>query len=107
MSPYLFLICAEGFSSLMNAAEEEGKLQGVTICANAPSITHSLFADDSLLLLKANRENVDHLRHVLHLYEVCSGQMINKEKSVGLFSKNTGQREKNDFLQALGLTQEA
>ena len=29
MFPYLFLICAEGFSSLMKAAEEEGRLQGV------------------------------------------------------------------------------
>lgn len=29
LSPYLFLICAEGFLALLNAAEEEGKLQGL------------------------------------------------------------------------------
>lgn len=40
---------------------------------NSSSITHLLFADDYLLLLKADGRNVDHLRHVLQLYEVCSG----------------------------------
>ena len=57
-------------------------MQGITICDNAPSITHSLFADDALLLLKAiSRENATYLRHVLQVYEECSGQMINKDKS--------------------------
>lgn len=56
--------------------------KGITICDNAPSITHLLFADDTLLLLKANRENASYLRrHVLQVYEECSGQMINKDKS--------------------------
>ena len=57
LSPYLFLICAEGFSSLLNAAEMEGKIRGVSICESAPTITHLLFADDSLLLLKVDDEN--------------------------------------------------
>lgn len=69
LSPYLFLICAEGFSALLNQAEEEGELEGVTICALAPSITHLLFADDSLLLLKANEMNASHLQHILQLYD--------------------------------------
>jgi len=69
LSPYLFLICDEGFSALLNAAENDGKLQGVTICESAPSITHLLFADDSVLLLKANEENASHLQHVLQVYQ--------------------------------------
>ena len=89
MSPYLFLLCAEGFSALMKAGKEEGRLQGVSICAKAPSITHLLFANDSLLLLKADERDANHLRHVLQLYEACSRKMINKEKSSILFSKNT------------------
>ena len=89
LSPYLFLICAEGFSSLLNAAEMEGKIRGVSICESAPTITHLLFADDSLLLLKVDDENATCLQQVLQLYEDCSGQVINKEKSSVLFSRNT------------------
>jgi hypothetical protein len=107
LSPYLFLICAEGFSSLLNEAERAGNLEGITICANAPCINHLLFADDSLLLLKVNEGNANYLRHVLQLYEECSGQMINKEKSSILFSKNCEQERKLEFMNALELTQEA
>lgn len=107
LSPYLFLICAEGFSSLLNAAEGEGKLQGLSICAGAPSITHLLFADDSLLLMKVNQQNAIHLQNVLQLYETCSGQTINKEKSSVCFSKNCGETLRNEFLNSLGISQEA
>jgi hypothetical protein len=32
LSPYLFLICAEGLSSLLTYKEEVGSLQGVRVC---------------------------------------------------------------------------
>jgi hypothetical protein len=32
LSPYLFRFCAEGFSALMNHAEEDGSLEGIRIC---------------------------------------------------------------------------
>jgi hypothetical protein len=57
LSPYLFLICAEGFSSLLHHAEMTNSIQGIKVCAEAPSITHLLFADDSLILMKANESN--------------------------------------------------
>ena len=41
LSPYLFLICAEGFSTLLNVAEGRGLLEGVTVCSNAPSISQT------------------------------------------------------------------
>lgn len=66
-----------------------------------------MFADDSLLLLKVNQENATHLQNALHLYEVCSGQTINKEKSSVLFSKNCGEAARIDFLATLGVSQEA
>jgi hypothetical protein len=104
LSPYLFLICVEGFSSLLNATEGEGKLQGLSICARASSITHLLFVDDSLLLIKVNQENAIHLQNVLQLYEACSGQTINKEKSSVWFSKNCNETLRNEFLSSLGVS---
>jgi ribonuclease HI len=107
LSPYLFLICAEGFSTLLNAAEQNGDLSGVKVCNGAPSVNHLLFADDSLLLLKADERSANHLRNILQLYEECSGQMINKEKSSIMFSKNTGEVARERFKSALGIPVEA
>ena len=49
LSPYLFLLCAEGFIALFAKAELEGRIKGVSICRGAPRVTNLLFADDSLL----------------------------------------------------------
>ena len=49
LSPYLFLLCAEGFTALFAKAELEGRIKGVFICRGAPKVTNLLFADDSLL----------------------------------------------------------
>jgi hypothetical protein len=82
ISPYLFLICVEGFSSLLHAVETREELEGVKVCVDAPSINHLLFADDSLLLLKTNEQNANHLQNILNLYENFSGQTINEDKSL-------------------------
>lgn len=82
LSPYLILLCAEGFSALLNEAEDAGRIKGVRICQDAPSISHQLFVDDSLLLVRANRENAAQLQKLLNLYEQVSGQTINKDKYV-------------------------
>ena len=58
LSPYLLLLCAEGFTSLLSKAEAEGRLHGVQICRRAPSISNLLFANDSLIFCQANQEEV-------------------------------------------------
>jgi hypothetical protein len=40
LSPYLFILCAEGISALFQKAERDGSLQGVQICLEAPRINH-------------------------------------------------------------------
>jgi hypothetical protein len=95
ISPYLFLLCAEGFSSLLAKAEEEGKIGGVRVCRNAPSVSHLLFADDSLILCRATEGEATNLKELLRIYEECSGQVINADKSAVLFSPNTGDTQRS------------
>ena len=58
LSPYLFLICAKGFTLLLARAEIEGRLHGVALCRSVPSITNLHFADDSLVFCQANKDEV-------------------------------------------------
>jgi hypothetical protein len=67
LSPYLFLLCAEGLSSSLLHAEEIGGIEGVKVCRNAPSVSHLLFADDSLILLKADLNNAISLKQLCKL----------------------------------------
>jgi hypothetical protein len=92
---------------LLLAAEITGELSGIKVCQNAPSINHLLFADDSLLLLKANEWSANHLQNILSLYEDCSGQTINKNKSSVMFSKNTKNAEKSQVMSVLNISTEA
>lgn len=103
LSPYLFLLCAEGLYALLNKAEEEGRLHGIKICRGAPSVSHLLFADDSLIMFRANGDEAQELQNVLNQFEECSGQMVNKDKSAILFCPNTSVEKKNSVMQALNI----
>jgi hypothetical protein len=89
---------------MLNHAEQDGSLEGIRICPDAPSFNHLLFADDSLILLKVSEESSLHLRNILNLYEVCSGQTINTDKSSIVFSKNTPRMDRDWMMSALGVT---
>ena len=89
LSPYLFLLCVEGFTSLLQKAELEGRIHGVSICRRAPKISHILFADDSLLFCQATERETQETFDVLKLYAKASRQCLNMEKSLVYFSSNT------------------
>jgi hypothetical protein len=62
LSTYLFLLCVEGLSSLLLYEEEVGDIDGVRLCINAPSVSHLLFDDDSLILMKTDMNNATSLQ---------------------------------------------
>uniref|UniRef100_A0A803PHA9 Reverse transcriptase domain-containing protein n=1 Tax=Cannabis sativa TaxID=3483 RepID=A0A803PHA9_CANSA len=88
LSPYLFLICAEGFSSLVKMFVQKQWLSGCRVARNAPIVSHMLFADDSYIFCKANETEAANVLRLLQLYEKASGQKINFEKSAVFFSNN-------------------
>ena len=69
--PYLFLLCVEGFLALFNKAKEQDHISRIKIWQAAPCISHLLFADDSLILVHANREVAMQLQSILELFERC------------------------------------
>ena len=66
-----------------------GRLHGVAISRIAPTISHLLFVDDSLLFCQTKKEEVQVISEVLDLYATTFGRCINLEKSFVFFSSNT------------------
>lgn len=102
LSPYLFLLCAEGLSAMLKRAEEQRKIQGILSCRGGIHVSHLLFADDCLLFCQAKVEECKNLLNLLHSYEVASGQAINRGKTTLFFSKNTRANIKQSIQSMLG-----
>ncbi|XP_060965559.1 uncharacterized protein LOC133034485 [Cannabis sativa] len=103
ISPYLFLICSEGLSALLKNEESLGNLKGLSIARGAPSVSHLLFADDSLLFCQATYASCHAIQHVLDYYHRASGQLLNTDKTVMSFSPNVTSVNKDQFHHVLGM----
>lgn len=62
-----------------------------------------MFADDLILLCKASRREVFHLKRCLELYCDCTGQQMNTTKSGLFFSANISKGRRLVFKQLFGL----
>lgn len=56
LSPYLFLICTEEFSSLLQRAQQEGDIAGIKVSRHCLIISHLLFMDGSILFTRASAD---------------------------------------------------
>nr|ABN08038.1 RNA-directed DNA polymerase (Reverse transcriptase) [Medicago truncatula] len=65
LSPYLYIICAEGLSAIIKNHEFRGKIHGVRICRTTPSISHLLFADDNFLFCKATESEAQYVKDII------------------------------------------
>lgn len=103
LSPYLFILCAEGLSSLITHSVHHGSLKGLVMCPGAPVLHHLLFADDSFLFGEATESECLKFRQILNTYERASGQKINLQKSSVVFSKNVQDATKSNLAGILGV----
>ena len=85
LSPYLFILCVELFSNLLMQAETKQLIHGLKFSGDL-SISHLLFADDSLIFTRATTEDYTHLKALFDCYATASDQIFNYEKSSMFFS---------------------
>jgi hypothetical protein len=103
ISPYLFLICAEALSALLQQAERKGIITGVPSSPRGPRLSHLFFADDSIIFCKANSVEWRRIMKILGIYEKGSGQKLNLQKTSLFFSRNTSHERKQEILSLSGL----
>ncbi|XP_019179174.1 PREDICTED: uncharacterized protein LOC109174390 [Ipomoea nil] len=105
LPPFLFIICVEGLSMLLQKALIAGSIHRCRVARGAPPISHLFFADDSLLFFKANIQEASVVKQCLARYEELSGQLVNYHKSNICFSRNTGEAMREEVAACLGVDQ--
>ena len=103
LSPYLFILCAEGLSSLISCAVQSGLVKGLKLSPTAPTIHHLFFADDSFLFGEASTLECQAVKSILNTYAQASGQRINLQKSSVVFSGNVHSDQKHQLADLLGV----
>ncbi|KAL0327584.1 UNVERIFIED_CONTAM: putative mitochondrial protein [Sesamum angustifolium] len=107
LSPYLFILCAETLSCLIQDREATGHIKGVAVAKNAPRVSHLLFAHDTLIFCQATVEAMMSIRNILNIYGRASGQIINFDKSSITFSRNTLAKSREHLARILGVQVES
>ena len=102
-SPFIFILCTEALVSLLNHAENQGKITGMRITRACPSVSHLLFADDSLFFCKAEPRECEEVMKVVRKYGKTSGQCINFDKSSLLFGKRINAATRQEVKDTLGI----
>lgn len=74
ISPFLFLICAEGLSGMFNHGMATHIFSGLQINRLFPMISHLFFVDDSFLFFKATSSDCKAINDILDLDSRASGQ---------------------------------
>ncbi|RHN65973.1 putative RNA-directed DNA polymerase [Medicago truncatula] len=83
LSPFLFLLVAEGFNVLMEAMVARRLFHGYCVGSHDPlMVSHLQFADDTLILCEKSWANIRALRATLLIFEELSGLKVNFSKSL-------------------------
>jgi len=82
LSPFLFLLAAEGFNVLMGALNRNNLFSGYQVGnSGSTTVSHLQFADDTLILGAKSWANIWAMRAILLLFQSMSGLKVNFSKS--------------------------
>ncbi|GKV29432.1 hypothetical protein SLEP1_g38359 [Rubroshorea leprosula] len=91
LSPFLFLMVAEGLQGLVQRAVKEGMLNGIEIGKKGLSVSLLQFADDTIIMGRADAENIRTVEDILKWFVLMSGLRINFSKS-SIFGYNVSEK---------------
>ena len=97
MSPYLFILCMEGLSLLINDRVEGRTWDPIRVSRGGPAISHLLFTDDVLLSSKATAFQVRLVGENLNLFCRASGLKVNVVKSRVMCSPSVSRQRRELF----------
>lgn len=102
LSPYLFVLCMEKLSQLIDVCVDANQWKPVRVSRNGPRISHVFFADDLILFAEANVENAQLMRRCVDSFCEISGQRVSYEKSCVYVSSNIGRMVANQLADMCG-----
>ncbi|XP_057811570.1 uncharacterized mitochondrial protein AtMg01250-like [Salvia miltiorrhiza] len=81
LSPFLFLIVAEGLNLLVERTVQKELLEPVKIRREEIEVFHLQYADDTMFVASDKKENAWDFKSILRLFELLSGLTVNFDKS--------------------------
>lgn len=77
LSPFLFILEAEGLNAMMVEAVSKGILRGAQVGIGGVVISHLPYADDTIFFGEWGNDNVRNLTCILKCFEEVSGLKVN------------------------------
>lgn len=68
LSPILFILGSEVLTRLLMKEEAAGRLHGIKVTRNSPTITHFMYADDLLVISRAGKKEAEAFQNCFKVY---------------------------------------
>ena len=96
LSPYLFVLCINVLSKMLDEAASRNLIGFHPKCKNI-GLTHLCFADDLMVFIEGSRRSVEGILRVFEEFDKMSGLKISLEKST-LFMAGFSERKKAEIM---------
>ena len=103
LSPFLFILTAEGLGRLIKQKVLAGEVKGLNLWGPHLTLSHQQFVDDIMLFFQATLRECKAILDILNTFMQPSGMMVNKGKS-NVFFLNTAPQSQRFLTRILGFT---
>ena len=107
LSPSLFIISAELFSRALNLLLDSATFSPFSVPRGCPSISHLNYADDIIIFCTGLKKSLAAVMNVINVYERCSGQKVNSQKSCYMVGNKTPNSRKEIIKRLTGFPQKS